>query len=183
MSRISGLSVAYVTGGMVLVWSGYKNATLADTLKGFLSGNVPAGSPTGTPQIGLTNNSTGSGSLGSSGSTGTVIPSIPGTISYSQAETYWTMAGGPSNLAATMAAIASAESGLQPGVVQQGQPYATTGWGLWQITPGNSEPQIGTDKQLLNGLTNARAAVAKYKSGGLSQWTTYTSGAYAQYLK
>lgn len=178
---VNGLGVAYVSAGLVFVWSGYKNASLASTLKGFLSGHVPSGSPTGAPTVGLSNSGSSSGASGAS--SGTIPASTPGTISYSAAESYWTLAGGPPSLAATMAAIASAESGLQPGVVQQGQPYATTGWGLWQITPGDSEPQIGTDKALLSPLTNAKAAVAKYNSGGLSQWTTYTSGAYRQYLR
>jgi hypothetical protein len=174
---ISGIGVAYVGAGMILIVSGYKNATLANTLKGVLKGQIPSGAPTGAPTVSL-----GNASSTGTGSTGNIPASTPGTISYSAAESYWTMAGGPSALAPTMAAIASAESGLQPGVIQQGQPYDTTGWGLRQITPGNSEPQIGIDKALLSPLTNARAAVAKYNSGGLSQWTTYTSGAYQQYM-
>jgi resuscitation-promoting factor RpfB len=59
---VSGLSVAYVTFGLVLVWAGYKNATLADTLKGFVSGQVPAGTPTGSPSVGLDDNSSSSDS-------------------------------------------------------------------------------------------------------------------------
>jgi hypothetical protein len=60
-----------------------------------------------------------------------------------------------------MAAVAYGESGGDPTAVQQGQPAATTGWGLWQITPGTSEPQVGTNNALLDPLTNAKAAVAK----------------------
>jgi cell wall-associated NlpC family hydrolase len=60
--QISGLSSAYVAGGLVLLWSGLKNATIADTLKGFLSGNVPKGNPTGSIQIGITDNSTANSS-------------------------------------------------------------------------------------------------------------------------
>jgi resuscitation-promoting factor RpfB len=59
MSNVSGLSVAYTTAGLVLLWSGYKNATLSDTLKGFLGGKVPAGSPTGAPTVGLSSSSSG----------------------------------------------------------------------------------------------------------------------------
>lgn len=69
-----------------------------------------------------------------------------------------------------MAGIAIAESGGTPRVVQQGQPYATTGWGLWQITPGNSEPQAGIDTQLLTAHRNGLAAVAKYNAQGLTAW-------------
>jgi hypothetical protein len=175
---VSGLSVAYITTGLVLVWSGYKNATVSDTLKGFLSGKVPAGSPTGAPTIGLSNS-------GSSSSSAANVPaSGQGTISFTAAESYWTLAGGPANEASTAAAIAEAESTLNAKAVQQGQPYSSTGWGLWQITPGNSVPSVGTDSQLLNPLTNAKAAVVKYKAAGnsFSPWTTFTSGAYLKYL-
>lgn len=67
-------------------------------------------------------------------------------------------------------------------VIQQGEPYATTGWGVWQITPGNSEPQYGVNNSLLNLDANARAAAAKLRSQGLGAWTTITSGKYLPYL-
>lgn len=83
------------------------------------------------------------------------------------------------------AAITYPESSANPNSIQAGQPYDTTGWGLWQITPGNSEPTIGVDRALLNPLTNAQAAVAKYKQAGNSfrPWTTYNNGAYRRYLQ
>jgi hypothetical protein len=100
-----------------------------------------------------------------------------------QLEGLWTGAGGPAGVARVAAAIALAESGGR-NVIQQGQPYATTGWGLWQITPGNSESMFGVDQALLNPKNNARAAVAKFMQAGgsFSPWTTFTSGAYKQYL-
>jgi hypothetical protein len=106
------------------------------------------------------------------------------TYTYSQLEGFWEQAGGPANVAGIAAAIAMAESAGN-NVKQQGQPYATTGWGLWQITPGNSESNIGVDDQLLNPQTNAKAAVAKYKAAGNSfqPWTTFTKGTYLQFLK
>lgn len=106
-------------------------------------------------------------------------------LSYSDLEGLWIAAGGPANVANVAAAIAFPESSANPGAIQQGQPYSTTGWGLWQITPGNSVPSVGTDRQLLDPLTNARAAVIKYKAAGNSftPWTTYTSGAYRAYLQ
>jgi hypothetical protein len=117
-----------------------------------------------------------------SGSGGPGAGTAGGPYTYAQVEGFWVNAGGPPEAAAIMAAIATAESG-RTNVIQSGQPYATTGWGLWQITPGNSEPQVGIDYALLNPETNARAAVAKYRSGGLNQWTTYTSGAWRQYYQ
>lgn len=104
--------------------------------------------------------------------------------SYAQLEGYWIQAGGPKAVAPIAAAIAMAESSGE-NVEQQGQPYATTGWGLWQITPGNSEPNAGTDSQLLNPQADAKAAVEKYQQAGNSftPWTTFTSGKYLQFLQ
>lgn len=82
----------------------------------------------------------------------------------------WVTGGGPYGWAALMAGIALAESGGDPSAVQQGQPYATTGWGLWQITPGDSEPQAGTNAELLTPRRNAVAAVAKFHAQGLGAW-------------
>lgn len=102
--------------------------------------------------------------------------------SFAQLESFAIQGGFPAALAPTMAAIAMAESsGVNQ--IQQGQPYSTTGWGLWQITPGNSVPQFGTDQQLLNPVANAQAAHAKWVGQGLHAWTTYTSGAYLQFMQ
>jgi hypothetical protein len=107
---------------------------------------------------------------------------MPNVLSYADIEGYWIAAGGDPALASTMAAIAYAESSGRADIEQAGQPYATTGWGLWQITPGNSESQYGTDSALFDPLANAKAALAKYKSQGLGAWTTYSDGAYKRYL-
>jgi hypothetical protein len=104
-------------------------------------------------------------------------------ITYAQAEGYWLAAGGPAVVMAIMAAVAQAESGLRPARVQEGQPYQTTGWGLWQITPGDSVSQVGVDQELLDPLTNAKAAVIKYKVLGLRAWTTFADGSYTRFLE
>lgn len=108
-----------------------------------------------------------------------------GAISYADAEGYWIAGGGDPKDAPYMAAVSVREAGLRPGVIQQGVPYATTGWGLWQITPGNSVPTAGIDFELLNPLTNAKAAVAKFNASkkatgdGSRPWTT-RNAAHAQ---
>lgn len=90
-----------------------------------------------------------------------------GALSLGQVAGYWEAAGGPGTDDARIAAlIATSESRCNPGAIEQGYPYATTGWGLWQITPGDSEPQAGVDYELLSPYKNAIAAVAKYRSGG-----------------
>lgn len=92
-------------------------------------------------------------------------------------------AGFPAGAAVYAVAITHPEAGANSSAVQAGQPYATTGWGLWQITPGNSEPQFGIDNALLNPRANARAAHAKWSAaGGFSPWTTFMDGAYGPFL-
>lgn len=106
-------------------------------------------------------------------------------LSYDAIKQLWIQAGGPPDAADTAAAITMPESSANPANVQQGQPYATTGWGLWQITPGNSVPSVGINQALLDPLTNARAAVAKFRAAGnsFSPWTTYVDGKYKQFLQ
>lgn len=84
--------------------------------------------------------------------------------------------------AAYLVATAHPESHADPAEVQQGVPYDQQGWGIWQITPGNSVPSAGINNALLNPQANAKAAAAKLKSQGLDAWTTYTSGAYQPYF-
>jgi len=110
-----------------------------------------------------------------------------GSLGFAQVEGFWINAGGSPSIAATAAAIAGAESSYHPGEIQQGAAYCgsgsnRTGWGLWQITCGNSVPQYCVDYQILDPWNNAEAAVAKYKSQGFSAWSSYTSGAYKKFL-
>lgn len=93
-------------------------------------------------------------------------------MNFQQLESTWIQAGGTPGWAPLMAGIALAESGGTPHAVQKGQPYATTGWGLWQITPGDSESQVGTNNALLTPTKNAKAAIAKFASQGLTAWRT-----------
>jgi len=101
-----------------------------------------------------------------------------GTLSYADIEGFWIDAGGPTNStggytdAQIAAAITGAESSSLPGNIQQSVDYCgaapdEAGWGLWQITCGNSVPQYGTDFQLLDPWNNAEAAV--YKCQGQSR--------------
>lgn len=89
-------------------------------------------------------------------------------------------AGFPTSVVDIMRCIGYAESSGS-NAVQKNQPYATTGWGLFQITPGNSVSNVGVDSQLLDINTNAKAAYAKYVRQGLSAWVTYNNGKYKDY--
>jgi hypothetical protein len=124
-----------------------------------------------------------------------------GTLGYAQIEGFWIDAGGPSGsdgsytYAQVAAAISGAESSFQPGVIQSGEPYSATGWGLWQITPGDELPanygvtEFGSDYQVLDPWNNAESAVylcqtdtaAGYNC--FTPWSSYTDGKYRGYLQ
>lgn len=107
----------------------------------------------------------------------------PGTkYTYAQLEGLWINAGGPKAVAPIAAAIALAESdGCSSSINPTDNGGTQTSWGAWQISNGtHNQPVPG----ILNGPTNAQAAVAKYKGAGntFSPWGTYTSGAYRAHL-
>ena len=117
-----------------------------------------------------------------------------GTLSYADIEGFWIDAGGSSASAGTYtnsqiaAAITGSESSFQPGIIQAGMDYANTGWGLWQITPGDElaaegVSEYGSDYQLLDPWNNAESAVYLYDQRGFEPWTTYNDGAYEAHLQ
>jgi hypothetical protein len=124
-----------------------------------------------------------------------------GTLGYGAIEGYWIYAKGPDGSAGSYtdaqvaAAITGAEAFFEPGVIQPDVDYCDpgsdrAGWGLWQITCGNDTPaEYGSDFQLLDPWNNAEAAVWKcgqdVAAGDncFDPWSTYTSGAYTQYLQ
>lgn len=82
----------------------------------------------------------------------------------------------------TITAIAGAESGYDPGSTNLKYPDHSIG--LWQINQLAHKGRFGTDAQLKNPATNARAAYALYRGrgGGFSDWSVYLNGAYRTYL-
>jgi hypothetical protein len=118
-----------------------------------------------------------------------------GTLGYAQIEGFWIAAGGPNSsdgsytTAQIAAAITGAESSFLPGIIQPYEDYcdwdtdSVAGWGLWQITCGNSVPQYGSNFQMLDPWNNAEAAVYKYDYNGFKPWTTYNDGAYKDFLQ
>jgi hypothetical protein len=63
---VSGIGVAYAGAGFVLLWSGLKNTTLAETLGAFLKGQLPTPHLTGPPTVGVGQAADSSGSAGGS---------------------------------------------------------------------------------------------------------------------
>jgi len=117
-----------------------------------------------------------------------------GTLGFAQIEGWWVEAGGAKGKVSTIygrypapavaAALTFYEASFAPGNIQLGNSYPLTGWGLWQITPGNKgNLTYGQDYQLLDPWNNAEQAVLKCKQdekagdtdGCWAPWTTYTS--------
>jgi hypothetical protein len=95
-------------------------------------------------------------------------------FTYAQLEGLWINAGGSKALAPTMAAIAMAESGGCSTAYN-----ASGATGLWQIL-GAVNP--ADQANLTDPSVNAKEAVLKYQSQGLTAWTTYSSGAYKAFM-
>jgi hypothetical protein len=102
-----------------------------------------------------------------------------GAVKRPQLEALWIAAGGPRNMAHTMAAVAMAESGGNP----QSVGVATSGGrarGLWQIMlPANNAYMHGSPE---DPLANARAAVAIFHAQGIRAWEAYTNGSYRRFM-
>ena len=91
--------------------------------------------------------------------------------------------------AATMAAIAMAESKGRSGALNNNPRTGDLSYGLWQINMlGGMGPQrrrafgIGSNEALFDPATNANAARQVYQSQGFGAWSVYRSGAYKNYL-
>lgn len=110
-------------------------------------------------------------------------------LDFSGLEQLWEQAGGQPNLAPTMAAIAEAESGGDTASLNDNPSTGDYSVGPWQINYFRDlyaprAARYGTPNQLIaNPVLDAKAAVDLAGGGsGLSNWTTYTSGAYRQYM-
>lgn len=91
--------------------------------------------------------------------------------------------------AATMAAIAMAESGGKSGAINDNPKTGDLSYGLWQINmigklgpARRKEFGIESNEQLLDPATNANAAKKVKDSSGFGAWSVYKSGKYKDYL-
>src|SRR6266540_75134 len=101
-------------------------------------------------------------------------------------EQLWIQAGGSPAWARIMAAVALAESGGN--LTAHNATPPDDSYGLWQINyygdlRAERTRQFGPPEGLYDPLANARAAVRIKGSGLPTDWSTYTSGAYRQYLQ
>jgi hypothetical protein len=100
-----------------------------------------------------------------------------------------TDAGGSDYTATILAAIGTAESGIDLTVINDTPSTGDYSVGVWQINYYNGlydsrTAAFGTPEQLINsGLPGqAKAALSIVNSSGFSPWSTYNSGAYKAYL-
>ena len=98
-------------------------------------------------------------------------------------------AGFPEDKIATMTAIAMAESSGDSAALNDNPNTGDLSYGLWQINMiGDLGPErrklfgIKTNEELLDPLTNAKAAYEIYKLQGYAAWSVYKSGKYRDYM-
>lgn len=106
-------------------------------------------------------------------------------LSYAQLKGLWLSAAkgtryDTNSWATLMAAIAEAESGGNPGALNPNDNGGTqSSYGLWQISTGTHAPPA---PNWADPGENAKLAIGKLNSQGLTAWGTYDSGAYKAYM-
>ena len=117
--------------------------------------------------------------------------SIPkgGTLNQEQIARAAKAAGFPEDKIATMTAIAMAESSGRSGVINDNANTGDLSYGLWQINMiGDMGPErrklfgIQSNEELLDPVTNAKAAYKIYELQGYGAWSVYKSGKYRDYM-
>ena len=150
-----------VLGGAALAGGG-----IAAAIAGLMGGGEPGGGPGAKP------GSVPAGSLGEEK-----------LVSLAQS------AGFKGKDAATMAAIAMAESGGVSSKLNNNRRTGDLSYGLWQINmidelgpERRKQFGISSNEQLFDPATNANAAKIVKERSGFSAWSVYKSGIYKQYL-
>lgn len=101
-------------------------------------------------------------------------------LGFGQLRQLWLQAGGDPAWADRMANIALRESSGNPTV--QNLKYPDHSIGLWQINQLAHKGRYGNDRQLMNPLANAKAAVAVFNAQGPTAWSTYNPAIDKKYL-
>ena len=98
-------------------------------------------------------------------------------------------AGFPEDKIATMTAIAMAESSGDSAALNNNPNTGDLSYGLWQINMiGDMGPErrklfgIKSNEELLDPITNAKAAYKIYELQGYGAWSVYKSGKYRDYM-
>jgi hypothetical protein len=108
-----------------------------------------------------------------------------GNLTYAQLESVWQQAAQGTKYEggqwpALMAAIAEAESSGNPNSLNATDNGGTqSSFGLWQISTGTHTPP---SPNWADPVTNAKLAIGKLDTQGLTAWGTYDTGAYKRYM-
>ena len=174
---LSGIAIAEMGVGGILLYSGIKGYTLADTFQSLLKGTTPASTEAINTQSAASDASIASAAAGTSATAGTSTtaagsasaPSVSGDYSTAQLEQLWESQGGDSDTAAFAAAVAMAESSGNAAVTSS-NPDGGTNVGLWQLdTEGVGSGY--TVAELQNPETNAKITVLATHNG--TDWTEW----------
>lgn len=153
------LMIVGLRGTQAAVWHG-------------LFSNVKLPGASGTQKTSDTTGGTGgTGGTGSSGGTSGTTP-----LTFNQLKMLAQEAGFNQADSIIAAAVALAESA---GIPSATGPVGERG--LWQIYPA-AHPDLAAKYNLYDPLQNAEAAFAVFQEQGWHAWTTYTNGAYKQFL-
>jgi hypothetical protein len=129
---LSAAAVAYCTVGGLVLYSGIKGATIADTFRAALSGNL--GLATSTESI----SSASGGSTGTAGSNPGSVVSGSSSQNYTIIANYLVGNGYSKAAAAGICACIAGESSGNPEAVENPSSPGSGGEGLIQWTPGSS---------------------------------------------
>ena len=112
-----------------------------------------------------------------------------GTLNQEEIARTLRVAGFPEDKVVTMTAIAMAESSGDSAAINNNPNTGDLSYGLWQINMiGDMGPErrklfgIKSNEELLDPLTNAKAAYEIYKLQGYAAWSVYKSGKYRDYM-
>lgn len=115
--------------------------------------------------------------------------STGGTLNQEEIARAARAAGFPEDKVATMTAIAMAESSGDSAALNNNPNTGDLSYGLWQINMlGDMGPKrrklfgIKSNEELLDPLTNAKAAYKIYELQGYAAWSVYKSGKYRDYM-
>jgi hypothetical protein len=127
--KISGLYVTVTAVGAVLVWSGWRGATIAATLKSLLAGNLNAPDTESAPVV-------SSGSAAAAGTSAAGLGSASANANYLTIGRYMTANGYSAAAAAGIAGCVAGESSGNPEAAGSG------GDGLIGWTPPSTGPAL-----------------------------------------
>jgi hypothetical protein len=149
--QVSGLYAGVTAAGAVLVWSGWKGATLADTFRGLLAGNLNAPATEGAT---------------SAGTSATGLPSSSASANYLTIARYLVSNGYSDAGAAGVTACIAGESGGNPeSEASPGNPSGGAGLIQWtgssyaQFSPqvtGNASADLEQQLPLVIAYNNAQ---------------------------